>query len=267
MPVPPSPELLAHAHADAGSQAPAGLSRCSDRPVLRGVATLLFCTCASGAAAQISGTLSVVSDYRYRGVTFSDERPAAQAGFAYDDPTGWFAGGFGSTVRLYPPRGTSANLQAIAYGGCATRLSSGVSVEAGGDYTAFAGSSGLNFGEVFVGGAIENVSARIYFSPRYFGQSLNAAYGEINASQPLLDRVGLHFHVGLLRYRYDNTRGPPSRPPPLQNIVDGRIGVRVDLDVLQLEIAWVGVSNHAAAYLITGSSSPNGVVASLTFPF
>ena len=43
---------------------------------------------------------------------------------------------------------------------------------------------------------------------------------------------------------------------PTQNVVDGRIGLRVDLDVVQLEIAWVGVSNHAAAYLVTGGEQP-----------
>ena len=231
--------------------------------MLRGVATLLFYTCASGAAAQFSGTLSAVTDYRYRGITFSDERPAAQAGLTYDDPSGWFAGAFGSTVRLAPPGGTRANVQAIAYAGYATRLSSGVSVEAGGDYSVFAGSSGLNYGEVFVGAATENWSARIYYAPRYFGQSSNAVYGEVNASQPLIDRVLLRVHVGLLRYRYDNPYGPETA----QNIVDGRIGLRFDLDVLHLEIAWVGVSNHTAAYFITGGYSPNGFVASVSLPF
>ena len=52
-----------------------------------------------------------------------------------------------------------------------------------------------------------------------------------------------------------------------QNVFDGRIGLRADLDLFQLEIAWVGVSNHTAAYLITGRSSPNGVVAAVSFSF
>ena len=141
-------------------------------------------------------------------------------------------------------------------------------MEAGGDYSAFAGANELNYGEVFVGGATENLSARIYYSPRYFGQSSNAVYGEINATQPLIDRVRLHVHAGFLRYRYESPYGSCLvRHPPTQNVVDGRIGLRVDLDLFQLEIAWVGVSNHTAAYLITGSSSPNGVVASLSLSF
>ena len=50
-------------------------------------------------------------------------------------------------------------------------------------------------------------------------------------------------------------------------MIDGRIGLRVDLDMVQLEVAWVGVSNHAAAYLVTGRYSPNGVVAALSISF
>jgi uncharacterized protein (TIGR02001 family) len=211
--------------------------------------------------------LSAVSDYRYRGITFSDLGPAAQAGLTYDDPKGWYAGAFGSTVRLAPPGRSNANFQAIVYAGYATRLPSGITVEAGGDYSAFAGSSDLNYGEVFIGGAIENLNARFYYAPRYFGQAPRAIYGEINATQPLIDRVGLHVHAGFLRYSYDSPYLPLYGIAPTHNVVDGRIGLRADLDVVQVEIAWVGVSNHAAAYQITGRRSPNGVVAAVSFSF
>jgi uncharacterized protein (TIGR02001 family) len=235
--------------------------------VLRGVAALALCACAGGAAAQLSSTLSGVSDYRYRGNTLTDRMPAAQAGVTYDDPKGWYAGVFGSTVRLEPPGGSSSYFQAIGYGGYAKRLASGISVEAGGDFSAFAGASELNYGELFVGAATDDVSARIYYSPRYFGQPSSGVYGEINASQPLIDRVGLHVHVGFLRYRYESPYGVVPRAESIQRVFDGRIGLRIDLDPFQLEVAWIGVSNHTAAYLITGSSSPNAVVASLSLSF
>jgi uncharacterized protein (TIGR02001 family) len=234
---------------------------------LRGVAVFLLCTCAGGAVAQVSGTLSVVSDYRYRGITFSDGKPAAQAGLTYDDPQGWYVGAFGSTVRLAPPGAPSSHFQSIVYGGYATRLPSGISIEAGGDYSAFAGSSDLNYGEVFVGAGTESLSARIYFSSRYFGKSSNSVYGEVNATQPLIDGVRLHVHAGYLRYRYDNPYLALYGVPPTKNVIDGRIGLRFDLDLFQLEVAWVGVNNHTAAYYVTGRASPNGVVAALSLSF
>jgi len=101
----------------------------------------------------------------------------------YDTAQGWYAGAFGSTVRMAPPVGIGA--QGIVFGGFASRLASGVTLEAGGDYAAFSGGTDDNYGEVFLGAATDNLSARIYYSPRYFGQGANAVYGELNASQPL----------------------------------------------------------------------------------
>jgi len=235
---------------------------------LRGVATLVLCACAGSAAGQVSGTLSGVTDYRYRGNTLTDRRPAAQVGLAYDDPTGWYGGVFGSQVRLKPPGGESSYFQAIAYGGYATHVAQGLSVELGGDYAAFAAANDLNYGEFFVGAATESVNARIYYSPRYFGESSSAVYGEIDATQPLLDRVRLFAHAGYLRYRYESPYGlVPPHGDYTQRVWDGRIGARIDLDPFQLEVAWVGVSSHFAAYLITGATSPNGIVASLSLSF
>ena len=147
---------------------------------MQGFAALLFCAFAGVATAQVSGTASGVSDYRYRGNTFSDGQPAAQGGVTYDDPNGAYAGVFGSMVRLKPPAGPRSNFQSIVFAGYAKRLSSGISVEAGGDYSAFNGAYDLNYGEFYLGVANDSVSARIYYSPKYFGQSSSAIYGEIN---------------------------------------------------------------------------------------
>src|SRR5262245_25036682 len=147
MPVPPSQGPSEPVPAGADSRAAALPPRFSSDLVRRAVwraAALLLCAAAESASAQLSGTLAGVTDYRYRGVTFSDRRPAAQAGLTYDDASGWYAGAFGSTVRLDPPGGASSKFQAIAYAGYAMRLGSGVSLEVGGDYAAFAGASGLN---------------------------------------------------------------------------------------------------------------------------
>jgi hypothetical protein len=100
----------------------------------------------------------------------------------------------------------------MVFGGYALRLPSGVSVEAGGDYSVFTNAHGDDYGELFIGAATENFSARIYYSPRYFGQSSNAVYGEVNASLPLFDRLQLIAHVGVLKstypygYRQQSTR-------------------------------------------------------------
>jgi len=234
---------------------------------VRGAAALLFYVFATGAGAQISGTASIVSDYRYRGITLSDQKPAAQIGVAYDHPSGWYAGAFASTVRFAPPAGPG--MQALAYTGFAATLPSGISIEAGGDYSAFTDAAGYDYGQVYLGVAKENFGARIYFAPRYYGQPAQALYVEINGAQPLVDSVRLLLHVGWLSTRSTYPYGPQVK----QHVVDGRIGLGVDFDLFHVELAWVGINTSAANnianvdYRIAGSSRPNTVVLTLSRQF
>ena len=241
--------------------------RLVDSSAVRCAATLLLWAFVTGANAQISGTASIVSDYRYRGITLSDLKPAAQIGLTYDGPFGWYAGAFASTVRLAPPAGPG--IQAMAFTGFASRLTSDISVEAGGDYSAFTGAAGDDYGEAYLGVASDKLSARIYYSPRYYGQRASAWYGEINGAQPLTERVRLLAHVGFLITRTTD----PYAPPVEQHIVDGRIGLGADFDLFHVELVWVGlggsIANNSAnaGYRITGSSSPNTVVLTLSRQF
>jgi hypothetical protein len=131
----------------------------------------------------------------------------------------------------------------------------------------FSGASGYNYGEMYLGVARENLSARIYYSPRYYGQRANAWYGEINGAQPLIDPVRLLVHVGYLSSHSTYPYGPQVE----QHILDWRIGIGADVDLFHLELAWVGIrtANSIAnvGYLITGSTSPNTVVLTLSRQF
>ena len=99
------------------------------------------------------------------------------------------------------------------------------------------------------------------------GIFLNRSFDELNLTQPLIERVRLHLHAGFLRYRYDSPYAVLYGIAPTKNVIDARFGLRSDLDIVQLEVAWVGVSNHTAGYLLTGRNSPNGVVAALSISF
>jgi uncharacterized protein (TIGR02001 family) len=45
------------------------------------------------AQAQLSGSAGVASNYMYRGISLSDDKPVARAALNYDDASGWFAAG------------------------------------------------------------------------------------------------------------------------------------------------------------------------------
>ena len=246
---------------DARWRTPQGRGRRLDEWALWSAATLLFFVFTSGSSAQISGTASVLSDYRYRGITLSGRQPAAQLGVTYDDPLGWYVGAFGSTTRFTPPLGSGS--QAMVFAGFASRLASGISLEAGGNYSMFDNAARYNFGETYLGVAGENLSARVHYSPRYYGQRSNAVYGEINYSQALIERVRLLAHAGFLRTGSDSGYGSGSD----RRIWDARIGCGIEFDLFHLELAWVGISRANAAYRLTQSTSSNTFVLTLSRAF
>ena len=228
---------------------------------MRRAVALGFALAATEVAAQISGSVTLVSDYRFRGVSLTHHRPAAQVAATYDDAGGWYAGVFASTVQLAEP--SDRQLQGTAFGGYVWRFSSGLTSEAGADYSAFSGGHGYSYPEVYVGVASDNLSARLYYAPRYFAQKSDALYAEVNLSHPWFDRVRLLAHGGALRSRNDSAYMGRSDNP----VFDARIGVGVDFDQFSIQVSWVGISSSNTPYPVTGMSGRNGAVASLSWSF
>ena len=225
-----------------------------------GAFALLLLLVSAEAFAQVSGSASLLSDYRYRGISLSDNKPAAQLALAYDDASGWYGGGFASTVQIGAP--TSRELQAVAFGGYARRMPSGLSFEAGADYSAFTGGPSYDYGEVYAGIASDKVSTRLYYAPRYFGQS-DVIYGEINASEELFDRVRLIAHGGVLRNSSEVSYGRPVD----RYVFDATVGVVFDFDQFSAQLSWVGISSLNTPYPTVASGSKNGAVLKLSWSF
>jgi uncharacterized protein (TIGR02001 family) len=224
------------------------------------IAACVALVCANAAAQQLSGSLSVVSDYRYRGVSLSGNDPAAQASINYDDASGFYAGAFASTVQFAFE--TSRELQAISFLGYAWQLPSGVSGEVGIDYSLFTRTGDYNYAEIYSGFASGNWSGRVHYAPRYFGRDGNAIYGELNFAQPLSERVRIIAHGGVLWSKGGNPYGSSD-----QTTFDASLGVGIDLDPLNVQVSWVGLSNTPSAYPFTGNGRRNGFVVALTLAF
>ena len=241
----------------------AKLDRCHliDRPRSRAAFALWFLFASAEALAQVSGSASLLSNYRYRGVSLSDNKPAAQVALAYDDASGWYGGAFASTVRVGHP--TSRQLQGIAFAGYAKRMPSGLSFEAGADYSAMTGDNSYSYGEVYVGIASENVSARLYYAPRYFGLKPGVLYSEINTSQQLLDRVRFLAHAGVLRNNSSEAYGRPTD----RFVFDASVGVAFDFDQFSAQLSWVGINSLNTPYPSATPSNKNGAVFIVSWSF
>ena len=100
-------------------------------------------------AFDISGEITLMSDYRFRGISRSDEDPAAQAGINIRHESGLYAGVRGTTLsgndafRLRNPAfGNQGDVQMDLYAGYGRSLGGGFDLDAGLMYYAFAGGTG-----------------------------------------------------------------------------------------------------------------------------
>jgi uncharacterized protein (TIGR02001 family) len=188
-------------------------------PALTGARAFCLATLvlARAACAQTSADLTLVSEYSARGISLGPQ-PALQLRVDHDADGGWSAGAFASPVTLYGRR----QGQLFVYGGRALLLTSGLSWDAGISRTIFSHNDHAGYHEFYAGLALERASARLSYSPTYYGAG-RSAYLDLNGGiplggtplggTPLGDRVSLALHAGLLRtfgggghYRYERDR-------------------------------------------------------------
>jgi uncharacterized protein (TIGR02001 family) len=165
--------------------------RCCHRASFVAIAVLM----AAPACAQVSGSATLVSDYRYRGGSLSGQSPTASVAWAWDADDGWYAGTQFTRVRF----GADApwELQATPYLGLVRVLDGGRTVEAGAQYTWYGRSTRYATSEFYVGLNGEHLQGRLSWTPAYFGGA-SSWYAGIDGSRPLHGRLRAFAHVGLL---------------------------------------------------------------------
>jgi len=86
---------------------------------------------------SLSGGISVTSDYRFRGVSLSNEKVAVQPTLTLSHDSGFYVGVWGSTTPDSPAYG---KFELDIYGGFATEIASGTTVDLGVTYYTYPGS-------------------------------------------------------------------------------------------------------------------------------
>lgn len=223
-----------------------------------GAAAAFLLVIHGGAQGQVSGSVSLASEYSARGVSLSDGRPAPQLGLSYDAAAGWYAGVFAAPRLTVAGRPDVTKL--VAYGGYARRLPSGLSWEAGASSTSFTHLSAYNYREIFFGLASERLSGRLYLAPAYYGYRGRAAYFELTAFHPISERVKLIAHAGVLH----GLKGPAA---DTRDRVDMRLAVSYDAGQVNVQLAWLGTASVGPGMFRTGDRAPRSLAASASYSF
>lgn len=233
----------------------------SKQPVGRAMRRALAAACllaAGGAQAQLSGSVSLASEYSARGVSLSNGRAAPQFSLSYDAAQGWYAGAF-AAPRL-TQAGRTGVTKLVAYGGYAHRLPSGLSWEAGASSTSFSHLSIYNYRELFLGLASDRLAGRIYFAPAYYGYAGRAAYAELNGFYPLRERIKLIAHAGVLH-------GLSGLAAKARDRVDLRLAIGFDAGQCNVQLAWLGTADIGSGVPRGGDRTPRALSLSASYSF
>lgn len=213
------------------------------------------------AGADVGGSISVQTDARDRGMSYSDNQPSAQAGLAWDGDGGWYGGGQLAHARFTDRRG--AWLQ--VYGGRVFGLSPGIDGEVGLAAHAFENVSRYDYQEAYVGLLGEGWQLRAYFSPDYYGISQRSGYVELNLRRALGPGWAVIGHVGLLR-RLGGQLSPYAAARNTSRL-DLRLGASWQLgDASELQLVWVA-AGRGGLYTWTDASRRRTALLSLTTTF
>jgi uncharacterized protein (TIGR02001 family) len=176
----------------------------------------------SGAAqADVTSTITLTSDYDYRGFSQTGESPAVQLSIDFASEGGFYAGIWGSNVDslgavvdasdltdvqvseavgFTDGGGDSASTEVDVYAGIKMSLGD-VGLDLGAVYYTYAGASDLNFAEVYAKASFNVLSAGVYYSNDFGGKASGdssdaAVYAYADVAVPV-GPVSLLAHAGV----------------------------------------------------------------------
>ena len=253
-------------------------------------------------ALTVSGSATIASDYRFRGVSQSDQQMAIQGGITVAHESGFYIGTWASNLAGWGTFG-GANMELDLIGGFKTKLTDNVTVDAGLTWYMYpGGASKTDFAEPYVklSGAAgpATLTAGVAYAPkqqalgRWYRTGADAADGIYTrpgasgdntyvwgdgalaiAGTPLTAKAHLGHSWG------QNGLGPNATAvSPTGSYTDWSLGADATWRNLTLNVSYVDtdISDREAAYLRpsfskgqdgTGNIAGSAVVASLTAAF
>jgi uncharacterized protein (TIGR02001 family) len=144
----------------------------------------------AAAKASVSGGVTLLSDYRFRGISRSSGDPALQGQITVSLPNGLYAGGRGTSLKGVR---TLGDAELDLYAGYGATIGSGTTIDAGLTYYAFpGGAGGSDYAEPYVSlshtlGPVEaTVGAKYAWSQKALGgEDQLYLFGQIEGGIPL----------------------------------------------------------------------------------
>lgn len=242
--------------------------------LIHGLAAIVLMGSAAMAQAEVTGTVTAVSDYRFRGVSLTSKDPALQGSIDWASEGGFYAGAWASNIDY--GNAFDGNIELDLYGGFAGETEGGLGYDVGLVWYLYPDSDGSaskfeikDYPELYAGVTYKFLEGKVWYSNDNSGSDEDSFYLEGNASFELPASFALNLHAG---YYWGDYFDSPDSDFKDSDYMDYSIGVGYTLGNFDLELKWMDNTLDDGDYYYTETDEFNvedAVVFSVatTFPW
>jgi uncharacterized protein (TIGR02001 family) len=201
-----------------------------------GLVAAALTLCAVAAQAEITGTVTAISDYDFRGITQTAQDPALQGSLDYSHDSGFYVGAWASNVDFGDC--CDENWELDVYGGF--RGGDTLTYDVGLVYYTYPGADSINYPEIYGSLGYKWLSGKIWYSNDFGNSDESAWYYEANGTYELPANFGVSAHIGYSDGNYWDEFYDGG-------YMDWSVGVTYALGNFTLGLKWVDGSDLEAA--------------------
>jgi uncharacterized protein (TIGR02001 family) len=205
----------------------------------------------------ITGNFGVYSQYIFRGLTQTDQKPAFQGGFDYAHTNGFYLGTWGSNISWLHDAGVcnhGCSLEWDFYGGWKYAINDDWGTDIGllyyyypGSYVA--GATNPDTTEIYAAVSWKWVSFKYSYSLNHtFGVPDNAGYADLSANYPINDAWTFNAHIGRQDYQ-GSTNGVSNN---VFDYTDWKLGVTWAINGYNIGAYYTDSDAKDAGYTLAG---------------
>jgi uncharacterized protein (TIGR02001 family) len=167
-------------------------------PGLAGLCAVVLAVASASARGEVTSTVTVASDYDFRGISQNALGAAVQASLDWSGEGGLYAGLWGSNVDFGDG---GPNVEADLLLGYAGAIAGNLGYDIGATYYKYLGAEAslpsVDYYEIRAGLSFaEYASTAVWYAPDYANSSEGAWYAEANGNIPLPWELGIALHAG-----------------------------------------------------------------------
>jgi uncharacterized protein (TIGR02001 family) len=211
------------------------------------VAAVLLLASGAVAHAEVTGTVTAVSDYDFRGISLSATDPALQGSIDWAGESGFYLGAWASNIDYGDD--VDGDVEIDLYAGFASETEAGLGWDVGLVYYTYPGADDISdYPEIYGALSYKWFELKQWYSNDLSGSDEDGFYTEGNASFELPAGFGLNLHLG---YNYGDAFDSPDPAFKDSEYMDYAIGVAYTLSHFDLELKWVDNDMDNDAYFYT----------------